>query len=98
MNTTITPVKNMAALIEDFKNPAIREKLGPSLALITLGHWDRFIKWSAGHGYTITCDDIHEQLVSRPEMVKAFAAHPVLKAWSPESLDRFIVQAKAEKS
>jgi len=53
-------VKNFSTLVNDLKNKATLEKLGPEIALIEPGHWDYFISWASTHGYSCTVDGITE--------------------------------------
>ena len=84
-------MKTMATLIQDFTDDTSRNTLGPSLALLIPGHWGDFIRWAAGHGYTVTPADIRAEADKHPGMMKAFAAHPRMKGWTRDSLEAFAV-------
>jgi hypothetical protein len=95
MGTNNPSPGTLANLLDDFADRTIRDSLGPSLALITPGHWGRFIRWGAAHGYVFTADDIRVEFGNRPGLLRAFAQSSWLQAWNLESLSAFADRAMA---
>lgn len=85
-----TQSNQFAALIEDFHDDAVRNSLGPALALISPGNWDGLIEWGAAHGYRFDAHTIHDQYRLQPTLSRLMVTHPVLRHWSPASLERYI--------
>lgn len=93
MGTNNPSPRTLANLLDDFADESIRDRLGPSLVLITPGHWDRFIRWGADHGYVFTADDVMAEFSNRPGMLRALAQDSRLQAWNLDSLAAFVAAA-----
>lgn len=76
--------KNFNDLVQDFKNQAIRDQLGPSLSLIAPGDFQGFISWGAENGYTLTLADVQQGLADE-KLAQAFQRSDILRGWITQS-------------
>lgn len=86
--------KDIATLINELQDPAVGEKHGRAVALISPGRWDHFIQWASANGYTFTAKEIADELRRRPALTKRLAEHPVMSGWSNDSLTAHIAKEK----
>jgi hypothetical protein len=77
-------MKDFNDLVQDFRNQATRDQLGPALALIAPGDFQGFIAWGAENGYTLTLADVQKGLADE-KLAQAFQRSDVLRGWITRS-------------
>jgi hypothetical protein len=90
-----TPTNRFADLIEDFRDDAIRNALGPSFAMLVPGNWTGLIAWAGKHGYSFNAADIHAHYARTPKLAAIIAATPQLNGWNLDSLMGFLRAGQA---
>ncbi len=88
--------RNIMRFFKDMEDQDTRERLGRSLALIPPGRWDLFILWAEANGYVFHGRHIPDEFAKRPGLQKRIADHPVMSAWSNESLSAFAANEPEE--
>jgi hypothetical protein len=90
-----TPTNRFADLIDDFRREDIRNKLGPSFAMLVPGNWAGLIAWAGKHGYHFNAADIHDRYTASPDLASIVARTPQLKGWNVDALEGFLAAGKA---